>query len=152
MKSKKNQAQGKGKGPASDNPSDLQIEGSGSASLGSVSSAAAAEIAGVAAAARTPAVAIDYRNVAAYKAYIAVKRSIDEGVVPLVFPEPAAAELCFPRWGELANVTDEAQFWYRRVRAILSYGVDDFNFAGGKYRVRALIPSHLHFSFTWNSD
>jgi hypothetical protein len=139
MKSKKNQA-AKGHGPASTPAADPQVEGSAANAA-----AAAGEIACLAAAARTPAVAIDYQNVAAYKAYVAVKKGIADGSIPYNPPRPSTPELCFPRWGELPNVTDDAQFWYRRVRAMLAYGVDDFNFAGGKFRVRvppSLIPSH----------
>lgn len=54
---------------------------------------------------------------------------------PYDVTEPMEPELCFPMYGILTNITEDAENWYHQVRVILSYGIEDMNFAGGRFKV-----------------
>jgi hypothetical protein len=60
-------------------------------------------------------------------------------------PEPTEPEYGFPGHGTLPNVTDDAQDWYRKVRVMLSFGVDELSFDNGKLKV-GKFPISLHLS------
>lgn len=77
-------------------------------------------------------------KVVGYERYAGLKNILDGGF---------KAELSFPGFGQLPTVTDDADAWYGHVRAILAYGINELDFADGKYKVRP--PSNLiRFYFT----
>jgi hypothetical protein len=65
----------------------------------------------------------------------------DKTFQPYDVTEPTEPELCFPKYGILTNITEDAENWYHQVRVILSYGIEDMNFAGGKFKVSIPISS-----------
>lgn len=78
----------------------------------------------------------DLENLSAYQAFEKMVKDREAGHDPdYGIPEPDVPELCFPGFGVLPNITPEVQTWYRSIRVLLSYGFDEMNFAGGKYRV-----------------
>lgn len=98
------------------------------------------------AAANNAGVALATANVLAAVAASLASSSISSQANPTAnsgdsgIPEPSMPEFCFPGYGDIPNITGEAQVWYTGVRHMLLWGVNDMNFADGKYKVSLSIP------------